>query len=89
MDSNAGADPGGGSRGSSEPPLAGESFCTTTPPVDKHQNELFFLFRPPVANCNSVHVFCFPRPRVGNRLIGVSQVKVRVDEHPALRDYLP
>ena len=31
----------GGSRGSSEPPLAGESFCTTTPPVDKHQNELF------------------------------------------------
>ena len=28
------------------PPLAGESSCTTTPPVDKHPNELFFLLRP-------------------------------------------
>ena len=53
----SGADPGGGSF---EPPLAGESFCTTRPPVDKHQNELFFLPRPPVAIYNSVQVYCFP-----------------------------
>ena len=58
----AGADPGGVRGVRPNPPLAGESFCTTTPPVDKHQNELFFLPRPPVAICNSVHVYCYPRP---------------------------
>ena len=28
----------GGFEGFDEPPLAGESLCTTTPPVEKHQN---------------------------------------------------
>ena len=83
----------GGFEGFDEPPLAGESLCTTTPPVDNIKTNCF--------SCPSCIILLFqvppppppppPRPWVAidNRLIGVSLGWARVDEHPAWRDYLP
>ena len=71
----------GGSSGSSEPPWLVSHFA---PP-----RHLWTNIKTNCFSCRGHQFFCFPRPWVDNRPIGVSHGWTRVDEHPVWGDYLP